>query len=520
MLHTQLDALMATADKPRAYSYIRWSTAEQTAGDSERRQRELARGYCAAQGLELVDRNMTDAGLSGFTGANVRRGALGAFIKAIDDGEIETPCWLLVENLDRVTRRNPWDAFPIFQLIINAGVTVATLFDNRTYDAAAMRANPMAILESLFVMIRANQESETKSRRIKAAWSAKRAKAANDKKPMTEIGPYWLERVGECWAVRGDRAETVRGVYQRAADGAGHQKIAVELNQAGVKPFGDSEHWHRSSVTRILENPAATGTLQPFTLEHDAKGKERRVAQEPVEGFYPAVVERELWDAVAALRVGSKATLRGRQAVLRNVLSGVGRCPLCQGAMIRVTKGSRAKAGRPYIVCSKAKAGAGCKFHAVRLDEVESALRKDASWLTTAPEATGGDDTLKAQLIALQDAIGAAVDEARNLSTAIAQQPSPTLSARLLDTERAIETARQDAAELQERIDVASGPTVAKRMGELREALEAEPLDVERANLALRRVAASVIVDYRTGHLAVHWVHGGTTEIMFAMAKD
>jgi DNA invertase Pin-like site-specific DNA recombinase len=458
---------------------------------------------------------MTDAGLSGFTGANVRRGALGAFLKAIDDGEIETPCWLLVENLDRVTRRNPWDSFPIFQQIIKAGVTVATLFDGRVYDAASLRANPMAILESLFVLIRANQESETKSRRLKAVWLAKRARAAGDGQPMTEIGPYWLELVGDQWTVREDRAGVVRGIYQRAAAGAGHEKIAVELNRAGIKPFGNSEHWHRSSVTRILENPGAIGTLQPFTLEHDAKGKERRVAQEPVEGFYPAVVGRDLWDAVVALRVGSRATLRGRQSVLRNILSGVGRCPLCQSAMIRVSKGNRVKAGRPYIVCSKAKAGAGCKYHAVRLEDVERALRDNAGWLTSAPEATGGDDALKGSLRGLQDAIGAAEDEARNLAVAIARSPSPILSARLAETERALEAMRQEALDLQNRIDVASGPTVARRMGELREALEAETLDVERVNLALRRVAASVAVDWRAGRLGFEWVHGGTASVVF-----
>jgi DNA invertase Pin-like site-specific DNA recombinase len=68
-----------------------------------------------------------------------------------------------VESLDRVSRQNPWDALPIFQQIINAGVTMVTLFDAKVYSREDLRKNPIKILESLFVMIRANEESETKS---------------------------------------------------------------------------------------------------------------------------------------------------------------------------------------------------------------------------------------------------------------------------------------------------------------------------------------------------------------------
>ena len=64
---------MAPHMKPKAYSYIRFSTPEQGHGDSERRQREAATEYAENNGLELVlDREyqFLDFGVSAYKGRN------------------------------------------------------------------------------------------------------------------------------------------------------------------------------------------------------------------------------------------------------------------------------------------------------------------------------------------------------------------------------------------------------------------------------------------------------------------
>ena len=143
-----MTASTTTTTKPRAYSYLRFSTPEQAQGDSARRQIDLAARYAATHNLTLdTTLRLHDEGISGFRGANVRRGALGAFLKAVDDGDVPEGSFLLVENLDRLGRQNPWDAFPLFQQIIGAGVTVVTLFDNKMYSQADLRANPLRILD-------------------------------------------------------------------------------------------------------------------------------------------------------------------------------------------------------------------------------------------------------------------------------------------------------------------------------------------------------------------------------------
>jgi DNA invertase Pin-like site-specific DNA recombinase len=221
---------IAPATKPRAYSYTRFSTPEQAQGDSARRQIDLAKRYAAKHGLALDETlRLSDAGVSGFRGANVRKGALGQFLRAVDDGDVPAGSYLLVESLDRVSRQNPWDALPILQQIINAEVTVVTLFDEKVYEVSDMRKNPLKILESLFVMIRANEESETKSRRGKAVWVAKRSRAAT--RPLTRRLPYWLAMDGDKITPIPERVAIVRRIVSAFLNGTGQHRIAETLNQ-------------------------------------------------------------------------------------------------------------------------------------------------------------------------------------------------------------------------------------------------------------------------------------------------
>lgn len=93
--------------KKKAYSYMRFSSAPQDFGDSIRRQTELRDKFLAESGLNLeldTSLNMTDKALSGFDSSNIKKGALGAFLKAVEDGTVKKGSYLLIENLDRLSR--------------------------------------------------------------------------------------------------------------------------------------------------------------------------------------------------------------------------------------------------------------------------------------------------------------------------------------------------------------------------------------------------------------------------------
>src|SRR4051794_5331507 len=73
----------------RAYSYIRFSTAQQAEGGSLDRQAELRDEYCKRKGLVLDDTlNLNDLGVSAFRGDNVREGALAGFLEACRMGRV------------------------------------------------------------------------------------------------------------------------------------------------------------------------------------------------------------------------------------------------------------------------------------------------------------------------------------------------------------------------------------------------------------------------------------------------
>jgi DNA invertase Pin-like site-specific DNA recombinase len=114
-------------NRPNAYSYVRWSSPQQAAGDSLRRQVERAASYAEARGLELVaGERWEDRGKSAFRGRNWHEGALGAFVAAIDAGDIPEGSFLLVEALDRISRDDVLPALNRMQEIIKRGITIVT----------------------------------------------------------------------------------------------------------------------------------------------------------------------------------------------------------------------------------------------------------------------------------------------------------------------------------------------------------------------------------------------------------
>ncbi len=172
-----------------------------------------------------------------------------------------------------------------------------------------------------------------------------------------------------------ERATVVRRIVKDHLRGIGKHGIAHALNTEGVPTFGRAAHWHRSYIDKILTSPALAGTFVPHIEEH-RDGKLHRIPQEPVTDYYPRVIDEDAYERLQATVRASP--LRGRHAnkVMRNVLSGLARCPVCGSTMTRVTKVSKAKGGNPFLVCAKAKVGAGCAYRAVPYAEVEQALFK------------------------------------------------------------------------------------------------------------------------------------------------
>src|SRR5580692_6586567 len=118
-----------------AYSYLRFSTADQASGDSHRRQMAMAEKYAAEHRLKL-DRSLSfrDLGVSAYRGQNAKEGALRGFLEAIEHNLVPPGSYLLIESLDRLSRERILAAQSLFMMIIQAGVVIVTLADQRSYS--------------------------------------------------------------------------------------------------------------------------------------------------------------------------------------------------------------------------------------------------------------------------------------------------------------------------------------------------------------------------------------------------
>ncbi|NLS01997.1 recombinase family protein [Rhizobium sp. P32RR-XVIII] len=508
---------MDILNRPKAYSYVRFSTPEQSKGDSFRRQTQAAEVYAATHGLEIDTKfAFHDLGMSAWEGRNKTDGMLGEFLSYVRSGDIAPGSYLLVENLDRVSRENALDALDTLKDIAREGVTVVTLNDGREYTYDSLRRNPIDLMVAVMMFMRANEESEVKARRLREAWGAKRKAAAI--RPLSALSPGWLrlrdDRSG--FDVIPERAEIVRRVFDMTLAGKGQHGIAETLNREGVPVFGRGKHWQRSYIKKMLADPSVVGNFTPHRVDR-VDGKKVRTPTETVEGYFPAVIDREIFDRVSSFTNMRAATSK---APMANILAGLAKCPKCDATMTRVNKGGK-KGGKPYLVCTVAKAGAGCEYRQVRLDDVEAALLAKAPELLIALPAPDMELQTEWERISLHDEVIG--DEIQRLVEAIAAVGhSKALLDRLKDMEAERDGIRRRLGEIEGRISDALTNRVMNTTTELVDASEKEHPDIPMINAILRQLFEKVTVDWPNGQVRFHWKHAPeeTTGVTYAWPKE
>lgn len=507
--------------QPRAYSYVRFSTPEQQKGDSLRRQTEAAAKWAAVRGLELDNSSYQDLGVSAFSSDNAEVGMLGEFLEAVRDRTIPRGSVLLLESLDRLSRDKARRAVRLLEDICDAGITVVTLTDGKEYNQDTLDNDPMAMMWALMVAMRANEESATKSRRVREAWSRKKAAAASERRPMTKRLPAWLKLSEDRTEIFVDetKANVVRRIFNEAIAGRGQHAIAQRLTAEGVETFGDGKRkaasWHRSYVKKLLESPAVVGTLIPHDTRK-VRGKRVRDPLPPVLNYYPAIIRPRDFAKVNEARKATRAPrMRASTGELSNVLASLAKCPECGATMTRVNKGR--KGGTPYLVCVTAKVGAGCTYKQVRLDNIEYAVRNAAGkFARDVPSKDAELDEQRRALEAKEQGIRTSIDtlidelESGNASKAIRQ--------RLADNEHALAEVQGELADVEERVLTSGGHVIERRVTRLMAALENEKATVTELNVALRETFRACVVNYEDGTLDFVWLHSdASTEVRFAM---
>lgn len=505
------------ASRPKAYSYVRFSTPEQEKGDSLRRQTAAAEAYAQRHGLDLDDRlTFRDLGVSAFLGANEEAGRLGEFLAAVEHGDIKPGSYLLVESLDRLSRKKPRKAVRLLERICEAGITLVTLDDQRVYTEEVLDEDQTALMVALLVAMRAHEESAKKGRRVAQAWENKRTNAKT--KPLTSKAPGWLklkaDRSG--FEFMPGRAEIVRRIFEQTLQGRGQHAIAETLNREGVPVFGRGKIWHRSYIKKMLGDASVVGVYVPHRTDRSS-GKKVRVPTQPVEGYFPAVIDHEVFERVAALSNGRTANTKAGMA---NILAGLAKCPRCGATMTRVNKGSGPKGGKPYLVCTVAKAGAGCEYEASPCDQLELAIINCASaFYATVPSADAALQTAWDNARSIAEGIGVEID--RIIDAIRETGHSPMLLAELRRLEQLHDEAERSAGEAERRASAATTNRTNNTLDRLVAQLTGEERDIAAINAIMRQLFERVEVDRSKGDLWFYWKHAPSerTNIVFAWPK-
>jgi hypothetical protein len=280
---------------------------------------------------------------------------------------------LLIEAFDRLTRLPLPEAFQLLLSLINSGLTIVTLTDEKVWTKASLSRIEEFML-SLSSLYRGHQESEYKSRRVRAAFSTQRQQASNQ---AFGSAPGWLSREHKAgpWVVDESKATSVRRVFELSASGLGSKAIAAVANQESwpvpTRLARTGTRWHAQMPGQLLRNRAVLGEHEYRIRTHEANDKHWRGAAtgQIVPHFYPRIVSDELWYRSRA-SIATRSVARRRDSHGYNIWSGLLFCGHCGAPLHR--KGESRGQSRASISCSDRLAGiTECPtFSAANIDSV------------------------------------------------------------------------------------------------------------------------------------------------------
>ncbi|MCL2578260.1 MAG: recombinase family protein [Defluviitaleaceae bacterium] len=169
------------------------------------------------------------------------------------------------------------------------------------------------------------------------------------------FAPYGYIKVGGAFIVDDEAAAIVRKIFAYILEGLSDSAIAQKLNELKITPpnryrfeksifkakkHEESKFWYKSTVKRLSENPAYTGTMVSGKFQSNflhsggiiAKNKDEWII---TENAHPAIIPHETFEAVQLIRSKRKKNCNKRNAWRENIFKGYIFCGDCNGHMTR-----------------------------------------------------------------------------------------------------------------------------------------------------------------------------------------
>jgi DNA invertase Pin-like site-specific DNA recombinase len=493
---------------PIAISYIRFSTPEQRKGGSLERQTADTEAWCTRTGIPL-DRELTDPGRSAFHGKHRSdKAALGGFLEQVRQGKVPHDSYLVIENLDRLSREEERTALKLWIDILDAGINIVQLHPETVFRHE--RSDMTDIIRAIIELSRGHSESRMKSVRALANWDRAIGLARTDGRTITRRLPSWIKLTDAGLALVPERALVVKRLFELAAEGYGMAAIVKKLNAENVPAFGDrvkdedgdGHHrkkdgqpygcgeWRTSYVRSILSDRRAVGELQPRDAGEHKKG-------EPIPGYYPPVVTEQDWLAARAAMKGR----RNQGALNRQGRTGEGVANLFGGLLKNGRDGStyyassRVDNGTAHrVLLNKSSIEGKARAFTFPLGTFETALLSELRELDPAAvvgrqSATAAADVLQQELAWVRERKAALAAELLKGDVAAVAEALRGLEAREQELVAAVDDASIEAVK-----PLADSWRDAHTLIDLLDTDDAQELEDRRLRLraALRRVVSEI----------------------------
>ena len=456
---------------PKAYSYIRFSCLKEFDPNKLKYQLEEAKEYARSRNLIFDDMlSFQDLGVSGFKGYNKKSGKLGLFLFAVKYGIVEQGSYLIIENLDRLSRDSARHALRTLEEIVDFGITVVTLTDRKEYTSETLDNNPIDLLYSILIFIRANEESLTKSKRGKAVWKRKiKAARGGDKSKIMGGFPRWLDYVDGKFVINEERAKTVKKMFNMSKVGMGAAAISTYFNEMSIPTLTGLPIWRGGTVLYCLRNESVTGRYVPKTKKF--RDGITTVEKLPaVDDFYPRVISERTWHLVQKeidrRKNRSPAFCNGTSNQVRNIFGRLGRCNMCGGPMTLKRKNLMFvpyNVNHAYLSCGSRYQKIKCGYQPVLYRPLHLAFLK------------GGTEMIDGHLTCLLEKEQFEIIGSKNLELALLIPKADSLKFLLSQTDP----------------------------------------DRRSLNRSLRNLFSSVVINIEHGRLDFYWAYGGVSELSF-----
>ncbi|MHC1731937.1 MAG: recombinase family protein [Bacteroidales bacterium] len=229
----------------------------------------------------------------GISGTNTKK--RDQFNKMIEDckaGKIDV---IITKSISRFAR-NTLDCLNYVRLLKELGIGI--IFEKENIDTLDSKGEVLlSILSSL-------AQDESRSISENSTWGIRRRfEQGKVTVNCTKFLGYDMAENGNL-VINEKQAKIVRRIYKDYLDGKGPNWIARDLEKHGIPSWNGKVKWYDSTIRKILSNEKYKGdALLQKTYTVDFLTKKRvenngEVPQYYVEESHPAIIDKEMWEAV------------------------------------------------------------------------------------------------------------------------------------------------------------------------------------------------------------------------------